>query len=445
MAAPEFALPKWLLVPGAALFTASMAGFFGIARVLGLDDYDLQVYLMGGNAYRHGQPVYDQVMHSDYGSGYFTYPPITVLVFGPLSYLSLSKAHAIILVLAVAALVSIVWLTMRMIGARPGAGLIGATLAIAGAVVWLQPVYDTLVQGQINLFIVFLVIADFAFDGRRRWPTGVLIGVAAAVKIVPGIFILYLLLNRRFRAAVTAGVTWAVLTALAFAAAWSDSVQFWFRGTFADSTRVASPLTPGSVYNQSIHGITVRLFGQHGGDLAWFPLAAIVGIGGLALAIVASRAAGQLAGVLMCALTGLLVSPLTWHEHWVYIVPVLIWLGDVARRLSRTAPVLAGALPALPGLPFMMWPQPIGGPGQVGPASILSPARNLWEDKGNHNPVVFLAGTAYVAVGLLVMLVTAWVLRHDFRGGRPRPAVGGTAGVPEARAAAPDGRETSRV
>ncbi|GAA4264300.1 hypothetical protein GCM10022255_116660 [Dactylosporangium darangshiense] len=406
-----------------------MAMFLGLARVLGLNPYDLTVYLLGGGAYRHGQPVYDQVMHSGFGNGYFTYPPVTLLIFGPLSYLSVSTAHAIMLAVAVVSVLGIIFLSLRMIGCRPGPGLVGATLGIAGAALWLQPVYDTLIQGQINLILVLMVLADVAFDGRRRWPTGVLIGAAAAMKLVPGIFILYLLLTRRYRAAVTGAATWAALTGLGFVAARADSVQFWLRGTFSDSARVASPATPGSVYNQSIHGIAVRLVGQEAGDILWYVVAALVVAGGLAVAVVADRVEGRLAGVLMCALTGLLASPLTWHEHWVWIVPVLIWLGDVARRLNRTAPALAGALPSLPALPFLMWPVPTGVPNQVGPASILSPARHMWENEGNHKPVVFLAGTAYVAVGLAVLLATASALR---RAPRIRPL---TTPVPAPRSA----------
>lgn len=411
-------LPSWLLVPGLAIFVTSLAAFFLLARIVAPEPYDLSVYLLGGEAYRHGQPVYAQQMHSQWGTGYVTYPPVTLLLFGPMSHLSLTAAHLIMLAVGILSLLAVVWLTLRLTGCVPGKGLVGVALGLTGAAVWTQPVFDSLGQGQINIVLMLLVLADIALSGRRRWPTGVLIGLAAAAKLTPGIFVLYLLLTRRYRAALTAAATWAGLTAVGFAAAWADSVSFWLRGTFADSHRVASPLTVGSVFNQSIHGVAVRLFGDPAGDVAWYLLAPLVAAGGLAVAVAAHRLVSPLAGLLACALTGLLVSPLSWHEHWVWIVPVLIVLAGVGYRIHRRAPVIAGALPCLAGLAFLTWPQPSGVPGQVVPASILSPARHLWEDEGNRHPVVALAGAAYVAVGLLLLLAVGWALRR----GRAAPA-----------------------
>jgi alpha-1,2-mannosyltransferase len=110
--------------------------------------------------------------------------------------------------------------------------------------------------------------------------------------------------------------------------------------------------------------------------------------------------------------TGLLISPLSWNDHWVWIVPVFVWLASVAYRLHRSMPVTAGAVPSLAVLPFLMWPQPLGPPGDVVPASILSPARHMWEDEGSRNPVVALAGAAYVLVGLFLLVAGGVALRR---------------------------------
>jgi alpha-1,2-mannosyltransferase len=58
------------------------------------------------------------------------------------------------------------------------------------------------------------------------------------------------------------------------------------------------------------------------GDL----ITAAVVCGGIALAVRAHRHSSQLLGVLVCAGTGLLVSPVSWVHHYVWIVPALIWL-----------------------------------------------------------------------------------------------------------------------
>jgi alpha-1,2-mannosyltransferase len=37
-----------------------------------------------------------------------------------------------------------------------------------------------------------------------------------------------------------------------------------------------------------------------------------------------------MAGILICAVTGLLVSPVSWSHHWVWVAPALVVLADVA-------------------------------------------------------------------------------------------------------------------
>jgi alpha-1,2-mannosyltransferase len=404
------ALPSWLLVPGTAIFVVSLTAFFLLKRVTGFGYYDLSVYMMGGNAFLAGLPVYQQEIHSASGSGYFTYPPITLLIFGPLSQLPLGRAHAILLAGGIVALWVTIWLTMRLARFQQNAGFVGASLGTAGVALWLQPVFGSLDQGQINLMLMLLVLADFALDGRRRWPTGILIGIAAAAKITPGFFIVYLLLTRRYRAAITAAATCAAVTGFGFVVATRDSKEYWLHGTFANLRRTTSPLNVGDVSNQSLNGIVVRFLGDHGG-LPWLVLALALGTLGLTIAVTAHRRGAPLAGILTTAITGLLIAPLSWHEHWVWIVPVLIWLSAVAIQVSHTSPIIAGALPVLPALPFLVWPLGTGDwrvTRQIGPESILGPAGHMWAG-GNHNPLIAIAGTAYVSVGLMILL-TGFVL-----------------------------------
>src|SRR5581483_12201814 len=61
-------------------------------------------------------------------------------------------------------------------------------------VTWLQPVRETLTFGQINLVLALLVLADLlVLAPRGSRLTGVGIGLAAAIKLTPAVFILYLL------------------------------------------------------------------------------------------------------------------------------------------------------------------------------------------------------------------------------------------------------------
>jgi alpha-1,2-mannosyltransferase len=400
-------LPRWLLVPGAAVFTASLVAYALTVRVVGLGGFDLSIYLLGGSAYRHGLAIYAQQ-----SQGWpFTYPPIAALVFAPLSSLPLETVLLGAVVVSLLAVAAVIWLTFRMLGQQRGPGLLGATLGLTGVALWLEPVYDTLGEGQVNIALMLLVLADFALARHRRWPTGVLTGVATAIKLVPGLFLVYLLLTRRWRAALTGGVTFAALTALGFVTAWSDARQFWFGGVFSNSARAAGPDGIASAYNQSLHGVLVRLFGTGSGTLAWYLVAAVVAVAGLAVAATARRAGDEAAGVIACALTALLISPLSWDEHWVWVVPALVWLVDLGRRTHTLAPVLAGALPCLVWLGFLVWPMPGPHHGELVPDGLLSSVHHAWRI-GRHSPSVLVASAVYPVIGLALLLGIGWLHRR---------------------------------
>jgi alpha-1,2-mannosyltransferase len=352
-------------------------------------------------------PVYERSLAN---GGHYTYPPITFLVFGPLSHLRLGSAHAIMIAVGVVALAAVVWLTMRMVGVRPGVGMVGAALAVTGAGLWIQPVHDSLDQGQVNILLMLLVITDFALSNKRGH--GALIGIAMAIKLTPAIFVVYLLLIRRTRAAITAVVVAVGLTGLGFLIAPGDSVRYWLHGLFMNTAYVMAPIkSPADVSNQSINGAVTRLVGQH--TIISLVVALAVAVAGLIVAVRAHRRGAEVAGILATAITGLLVSPLSWHEHWVWIVPVIVWATAVAIRLSATAPILAPALPVAITFPFLMWPL-ASQPGRLGAASILAPAGNLWRH-GHHNVFVAVVGSAYVGAGLL-MLAGGWVALNMTKG-----------------------------
>jgi alpha-1,2-mannosyltransferase len=105
-----------------------------------------------------------------------------------------------------------------------------------------------------------------------------------------------------------------------------SSRSFWLGGVFLQSSRVT--LDPRTVNNQSVRGALARLLDTGAPPmLLWLPLVLVVGVGGLAAAVWASRRGLELFGVLACATTGLLVSPISWHHHWIWCVPGLVALA----------------------------------------------------------------------------------------------------------------------
>jgi alpha-1,2-mannosyltransferase len=370
---------------------------------------------MAGKAWTEGVPVFDQTLPNGQR---FAYPPISLSVFGPMSQLSLNAAHALMIVAGVVALATVVWLTMRMLHVRPTIGMVGAAAAMVGAAIWLQPVHDTLGQGQINLILMLLVVADFS-RSDKRWH-GALIGVATAVKLTPAIFLLYLLLIRRTRAFITGSLVAAVLTGVGFLVAPGESKRYWLEGGFTDTDWLFAPIQPGDVSNHSIRGLVTRLGADQ--TLIWLVLALVVVVAGLGLAVRVHQLGDPVAGMLAAAITGLLVSPLSWHEHWVWIVPIVIWSIAAAARLSARWPILSPALPIAVTFPFLLWPIAIE-PGRLGAAAIIAPAGNLWRE-GHRDPIVLLASAGYVCAGLL-MLAGGWWALSMFKGPKCSSAVTG--------------------
>jgi alpha-1,2-mannosyltransferase len=183
-------------------------------------------------------------------------------------------------------------------------------------------VWRTLVLGQINVVLMALVVLDVLVLKGSRW-SGVLIGVAAAVKLTPLIFVPYLLLTGRGVDALRAITTFAGLHAVMFAVAPHDSARFWTRAV-TDSARI-QPAEWST--NQSLNGLMLRLT-----DLAPWSLPVALGVGAL-LAVPAGllvrrlHARGaELPALLATAFFGLLVAPVSWSHHWVWAAPLIVWL-----------------------------------------------------------------------------------------------------------------------
>jgi alpha-1,2-mannosyltransferase len=290
--------------------------------------FDLKVYFGAVNYWAHGNgEVYDYVKpFSRYG---FTYPPFAALAMAPMAILPWWAVNTLAIVgTVVVTLVLLDWFL------RPLVDRFGwtrwFTVAVAAAVVAVfEPLRETVSFGQVNMLLLFLVLADFRLlVARGSRLGGVAIGLATAVKLTPGIFVLYLLLTRRFRAAMTALVTTAAATVLAMLVAPDASREFWTDALW-DTNRVGHLEF---ISNQSLMGLVARLHPAQPSRLLWAVLVVAV------LAIWAWRArraatAGDdLAGVALTGLVGCLVSPITWVHHLVWTLPALWLLFDRGLR-----------------------------------------------------------------------------------------------------------------
>ncbi len=302
---------------------------------------DLDVYRLAGRAFVRGASIYHQLPRTDFGIGLpFVYPPFAAALIGPASGMSLANLGLAMTTLSMLALAASIAVTLRSFGVV-GSRMAWATAAAAAVAFVLEPVFATLEFGQVNLILLALVAADCLLP-RTRWPRGVLIGIAAAVKLTPMVFVLYLLLRRDVRAAIVAGVSFLLCTGIGFLLAFRDSVEFW-RGMLDGDQQLAVTAYVG---NQSIGAVLLRL-GLPGDGMLWLALVAAVGL--LAtFAMLRALRGGRIALAFgINGVAGLLISPVAWSHHWVYAVALLLALGYEARRQrSRllAAMIVAGLL-----------------------------------------------------------------------------------------------------
>lgn len=319
-------LPRALVVAAAVLAAAGLAATASWAIFGGA--IDLSVYRVGGHAIVDRLPLYEQV--APHTGLPFTYTPFAAVVFGPLSVIPFPLVKVLWAALLLACLTILVVTVARQAGYGEIHRRPLVTLVVVGVAMGMEPVRHNLPLGQVNLPITLVVLLDVT--GRtRRGARGIGLGLAAAVKLTPLIFVPYLLLTRRRADAARAGAAFAAATALGVLAAPADSRRYW-TSLALDPSHTGSPEY---VSNQSLCGLFSRLAGHPAQGMIAYRLAALaLAAFGLAVAAAAARAGDDLAGATLCGVTGLLVSPISWTAHWLWVIPALALLarGPVERE-----------------------------------------------------------------------------------------------------------------
>ncbi len=343
-----------LLVIGAVAFALALARFIVhaaepsfLARM-----FDLGIYRDSGLIVRHAYhfrsghpaPLYEWV--SPGGGNPFSYPPFAAAIFAAISFLGPLVLKWGMTTLSLMALIAAIWLTLAGMGVPKGRARAGLLLAASAAALWTQPVQSNLGLGQVNLLLMVAIIWDLrparpaaaGPPGRLLasgpWWTGIATGVAAGIKLTPLIFIPYLLVTRRFRQAGVAAAAFAGTVGIGFAAMPGASAAYWQSGLLdrANGTQKANvEFFFASAWNQSLRGYLSRLL-QHPQLTAgpWLIAAALTAVTGLACATWLHRDGYPMLGVLTCALIGLLISPISWLHHWVWVGPWLAALAGLA-------------------------------------------------------------------------------------------------------------------
>src|SRR5215469_7277217 len=301
-----------------------------------LNGFDLRVYLGGAHeALHHAASLYTWHYRNDLGIQ-FTYTPFAAVLFAAGLGVPFKALMGLVSLASTFALAATVWIAFRELGWRSMASRAGATLLVSGLAFWTEPVQRALYLGQVELVLMAVVVWDMCQPEHRRWK-GAAIGVAAGIKLVPGLFIVYLLVTRRIRAACVAAGAFLATIVLGFAVLPGPSVHWWLKGDFWEASRTGFV---GDQQNQSMRGLLTRLVGSvASGQLPWLLVAVVVGVLGLAAAVVlwrSGRSWGPFAGLMACALTALLISPISWDHLWVWIAPgVAVLIAAGARPATR--------------------------------------------------------------------------------------------------------------
>ena len=394
----------------ALLVAAVLACAFGLVMAVlatRADAIDLQVYRGGGRAVLDGAPLYAGPV---WGGLAFTYTPFAALLFTPLSFLSPGAATAGVAVLNSALLVGCAAACWRsaLPGRRRGQVLLLAA-ATSGVLLATEALHTTLYLGQVNLLVLALALWDLlGRDGRRT--VGIGIGIAAGIKLTPLLLVAFLLTGGRFRAAGTAVAAFAGTVVLGFLLLPGQSATYWLHGTFADSTRVYQDVA--STHNQSLRGLLLRSgVPEQVAQLLWLAAAVAVAGGTFVVAARAARRGERLLAATLAGMCGATLSPWSWGHHWVWLLPLAVFLAGMAIRPGAGRSRVVWAAPAVL-LPLTFpWVLALADP----PDSTGEPAAL------GSGPLAFLLGNLYVLLFLVTLVTSALHLRRPAPVAVPRP------------------------
>ena len=299
--------------------------------------FDFVNYFAGAQAAAHGTDIYAEFKRGWGTQAWvvaYIYPPFFAEVLAPLTPLGLVAAARVWLVVVQVTFLGALMLLLHINPELPRAG---RRLFLVAAFAFMPVYLNFKFQQVATLWLLLLTALLWAGLRRRDGIGGVLLALAASLKVSPGFFIPLLARLGRWRMAITGSVVLLALTAVTMLLA-PHSWQFftvvlpriglgtanWDNGSIDGLVSRIAELDPGlfGAGTQSIGKLVIALsaagvigltlwVGRSGGDSTWT----------LRLS----------AAALVCAL--LIASSVTWQHHLVtLLLPVATGMAWVAAR-----------------------------------------------------------------------------------------------------------------
>lgn len=273
------------------------------------------------------------------------------MVFYPLHLLPFGLVAFVWTIGIVAALYGVVRVSQSLLTEAPAVGDRRVAMLWTAAGIWTEPLRSTFDYGQVNVVLVLAIL--LAVRSRRWWLSGLLVGLAAGIKLTPAVSGLYFAGARRWATAAFSAAVFFATIGLSILVI-GQQARFYFTDLLGDARRVG-PV--GTSFNQSWRGGVSRILGH---DAGYGP-AVLAGIAVTAvLAVLAWRAIGgatdRLGAIVIVSLFGLLLSPISWTHHWVWLIPLMIWLLHGPLRVETGARILGWGWLALTliGVPWLL-------------------------------------------------------------------------------------------
>ncbi|GIF02829.1 glycosyltransferase 87 family protein [Actinoplanes siamensis] len=319
----------WVIAAGVAVFEV----FAALRRPTYDRLADLHVYIGSVQSLLHGHSLYD---YTAANGDPFTYPPFAGILLLPTALLPEPAVRVIWSAAVITAILLLAQVVVRAVRQQNPA----VELPLPAVLVLMllsSPGSSDIRFGQISVFLVLIVLVDcMGMLPTRLAGTGV--GIAAAVKLTPLVFLPYLWISGRRRAAYMCLAAFTIATLLALVILPSDSRRFWL--IELENTRRIGDLSLGG--NQSINGTLLRLgLDGQARTIMWLSLGVAVAIAGLVGARYAATNGRLLSAACTVGAVSIAVSPVSWTHHQFWTV---IACAAIVTNGTRAAIVTAALL-----------------------------------------------------------------------------------------------------